>query len=201
LWTVCSTKPGQLSLALVNLAQQGYHTFNPSFEKRKLDRRRKLVVVNEPLFPGYLFIEILKDQRWVPIRSTYGINKLLTRTAAGSEYLEPAVIADNFINDLMLCSTRRGEREWRLDPGTTVRIERGPFSQFTGTLASWNMEQLRALQIAGVDAGSRDRRRGARGQHQRAGVVAQVRRTMRGVPMPASGNSQTTGLTDQSLDF
>ena len=113
-------------------------TFNPVFEKRKLDRRRKLVVVNEPLFPGYLFVEILQDQRWVPIRSTYGINKLLTRTAADSEYLEPAVIADSFINDLMLCSTRKDEREWRLDPGTTVRIERGPFSQFTGTLASWS---------------------------------------------------------------
>ena len=83
----------------------GLSHFQSELRETELDRRRKLVVVDEPLFPGYIFIEILQDQRWVPIRSTYGINKLLTRTAAGSEYLEPAVIADSFINDLKQCST------------------------------------------------------------------------------------------------
>jgi transcription antitermination factor NusG len=138
MWSVAQIKPGQLDLALTNLTRQGYGTFNPSFEKRKLDRRRKLAVVNEPLFPGYIFVEILKDQRWVPIRSAYGINKLLTRTAADSEYLEPAFIDADFIGSLRSYSTQKNEREWRLDTGTEVRIERGPFAQMTGTITSWS---------------------------------------------------------------
>ena len=100
MWGVCSTKPRQTDLAITNLARQGYGTFNPIFEKRKLDRRRKLITVNEPLFLNYLFIELLDGQRWPPINSTYGVNKLLTRKATGSEYLEPAIIADSFITDL-----------------------------------------------------------------------------------------------------
>ena len=48
MWGVCSTKPRQTDLAITNLARQGYGTFNPIFEKRKLDRRRKLITVNEP---------------------------------------------------------------------------------------------------------------------------------------------------------
>ena len=106
MWSVAQTKPGQLDLALVNLARQGYGTFKPSFEKRKLDRRRKPIVVTEPLFLIYVFVELLDDQRWTPINSTFGINRLLTRQATDSEYLEPAVIADSFSSNLMSCSTQ-----------------------------------------------------------------------------------------------
>ena len=95
MWGVCSIKPRQIELAITNLARQGYGTFNPIFEKRKLDRRRKLITANEPLFLNYLFVELLDGQRWPPINSTYGINKLLTRTATGSEYVEPASVADS----------------------------------------------------------------------------------------------------------
>ena len=58
MWGVCSTKPRQTDLAITNLARQGYGTFNPIFEKRKLNRRRKLITVNEPLFLNYLFVEL-----------------------------------------------------------------------------------------------------------------------------------------------
>src|SRR6478609_1175175 len=119
MWGVCSTKPRQIELAITNLSRQGYGTFNPSFEKRKLDRRRKPIVVTEPLFTNYLFVELLDGQRWTPINSTFGINRLLTRQATDSEYLEPAIIADSFISNLMSCSTRNEQQEWRLDPGIT----------------------------------------------------------------------------------
>ena len=95
----------------------------------------------------YLFIELHYGQRWPPINSTYGVNKLLTRKATGSEYLEPAGIADSFINDLMGCSTRNEQQEWRLDPGTVVRIERGPFAQMTGTIASWSSAERCCLLV------------------------------------------------------
>ena len=76
MWSACRTKPGQTDLAIANLLRQGYSTFNPSFETRKLDRRRKLITVNEPLFLNYLFIELLDGHRWSPINSTCDVNKL-----------------------------------------------------------------------------------------------------------------------------
>jgi len=105
MWSVAQTKPGQLDLVLTNLTRQGYRAFCPIFEKRKLDGRRKLVTVSEPLFINYLFIQLLDSQRGTPINSTFGVNKLLTRTAADSEYLEPVIIADTFIAGLKSCST------------------------------------------------------------------------------------------------
>ena len=105
-----------------------------------------MITVNEPLFLNYVFVELLDGQRWALIGSAFGVNRLLTRKAADTEYLEPAIIADSFINDLKSCSTQKDEREWRLDPGTEVRIERGPFAQMTGTIASWSSaERCRLL--------------------------------------------------------
>jgi transcriptional antiterminator RfaH len=141
MWSVAQTKPGQLDLALTNLARQGYGTFNPAIEKKRLNHRRKLVTVNEPLFPSYIFVEIMQDQRWVPIRSTYGINKLLIWQVTGSEYLEPASIADTFIAGLQNCSTVNDKQEWMIPVGTTVRIAHGPFAQMIGTLASWSSSE------------------------------------------------------------
>ena len=66
------------------------------------------------------------------------MHKLLTRQANGSEYFEPAVIADSFIAGLRGCAIQKDDHQWRLDPGTIVKIERGPFAEMTGTIASWS---------------------------------------------------------------
>jgi transcription antitermination factor NusG len=115
-------------------------TFISIFEKRKLNRRRRLVTVSEPLFINYLFVEFVDGQRWPPINSTYGVNKLLTRTATGSEYVEPASIADSFIEQLQNCSVPgdKDEDVALIPINTVVRIARGPFAQMTGTIASWS---------------------------------------------------------------
>jgi transcription antitermination factor NusG len=56
-----------------------------------------------------------------------------------SEYVEPAVIADSFIAGLQGCCLRHPRTEvWRLKLGTQVRILRGPFAGFEGTIASWS---------------------------------------------------------------
>ena len=52
MWSVAQTKSGQLDLALVNLARQGYGTLYPVFEKRKsepppqADHRLRASIVN-----------------------------------------------------------------------------------------------------------------------------------------------------------
>ena len=47
----------------------------------------------------------------------------------------------------MSCSTEKDAHEWRLDPGTVVRIERGPFAQMTGAIASWSSAERCSLLV------------------------------------------------------
>ena len=79
-WYVIHTKPRQEARALTNLMQQGYQCFLPMITLEKLSRGR-LNLVEEPLFPRYLFICLDQGrhgQNWAPIRSTMGVSGLVT---------------------------------------------------------------------------------------------------------------------------
>ncbi len=79
-WYVIHTKPRQEGRALTNLIQQGYQCFLPMIMLEKLSRGR-LNLVEEPLFPRYLFICLDRGrhgQNWAPIRSTIGVSGLVT---------------------------------------------------------------------------------------------------------------------------
>ncbi|MDR2507662.1 MAG: transcription/translation regulatory transformer protein RfaH [Candidatus Accumulibacter sp.] len=92
-WYLVHTKPRQEHVALINLERQGYACYLPLVPEEKL-RRRKLSIVNEPLFPRYLFIHLDHGENakdWGPIRSTRGVSRLV---AFGNE---PACIDENLI--------------------------------------------------------------------------------------------------------
>ena len=79
-WYVIHTKARQEQRALINLEQQGYQCYLPILNLEKLSRGR-LKVVEEPLFPRYLFISLDASrygQNWGPIRSTWGVSDLVT---------------------------------------------------------------------------------------------------------------------------
>ena len=79
-WYVIHTKPRQEQRALANLMQQGYQCFLPMISLEKLSRGR-VSLVEEPLFPRYLFICLdhgRHGQNWAPIRSTIGVSGLVT---------------------------------------------------------------------------------------------------------------------------
>ena len=79
-WYVIHTKPRQEQRALTNLLQQGYQCYLPMITLEKLSRGR-LNLVQEPLFPRYLFICLDNSrhgQNWAPIRSTIGVSGLVT---------------------------------------------------------------------------------------------------------------------------
>ena len=79
-WYVIHTKPRQEARALTNLMQQGYQCFLPMITLEKLSRGR-VSLVEEPLFPRYLFICLdhgRQGQNWAPIRSTIGVSGLVT---------------------------------------------------------------------------------------------------------------------------
>jgi transcriptional antiterminator RfaH len=123
-WYVIHTKPRQELRALSNLQNQGYQCYLPMLAIEKLSRER-LHVIEEPLFPRYLFIRLDASrygQNWSPIRSTWGVSGLLS---FGSE---PAKI-----NSVLIDLLRQQEQGLSEDPlrlfsaGESLLVADGPF--------------------------------------------------------------------------
>jgi transcriptional antiterminator RfaH len=77
-WYLVQCKPRQAPRALEHLERQGFQCLLPLHH---IQRRHKgqLKQVVEPLFPGYLFINLDKvDDNWLPIRSTRGVSHIVS---------------------------------------------------------------------------------------------------------------------------
>lgn len=122
-WYLIHTKIRQERVALENLERQGFACFLPTILAEKLCRGA-LQVVQEPLFPRYLFIRLgtgLESQSWAPIRSTLGVSRLVTFGQT------PAKIDDELIAQLQI-KTNSAEVQLRhFEPGEQVVVTDGPF--------------------------------------------------------------------------
>jgi transcriptional antiterminator RfaH len=76
-WYLVQCKPKQDYRALENLQCQGYKCLLPTHQFQQL-RNGNWQNREEPLFPGYLFIELDAVQdNWMPIRSTRGVSQIV----------------------------------------------------------------------------------------------------------------------------
>ncbi len=124
-WYVVYTKPRQESRALLNLQNQGYSCYLPTFQQAKL-RAGKLSTRVEPLFSRYLFIELgleQQSQSWAPIRSTLGVSNLLM---FGNE---PASVPADLL-DLLRAREKitLAQPVSLYQPGEKLQVIEGPFA-------------------------------------------------------------------------
>jgi len=128
-WYLIHTKPRQEKCALQNLQQQGYQCYLPTLLSEKL-RQGILTIIDEPLFPRYLFIRLGQGnsaKSWVPIRSTKGVSRLV------SFGTEPAKIDDDLVELLRVQEAAVKERPERLfQPGERVCLTDGAFAGIEG---------------------------------------------------------------------
>lgn len=76
-WYVVQCKARQDCRALEHLERQGFACYRPTLALEKVQRRRKLVI-QESLFPGYLFVRLDPcNDTWSPIRSTRGVVRIV----------------------------------------------------------------------------------------------------------------------------
>ena len=124
-WYLLHTKPRQEKSALDNLQRQGYECYLPMLSAERL-RQRVLSVIDEPLFPRYLFIRLdtcLSAKGWGPIRSTKGVSRLVS---FGNE---PAKIDDRLVHLLLSQeNARRTELRRLFTKGERVMIVDGAFA-------------------------------------------------------------------------
>ena len=122
-WYLIHTKIRQERVALENLERQGFACFLPLIRAEKL-RRGALQVVQESLFPRYLFIRLgtgLESQSWAPIRSTVGVSRLVTFGQT------PAKIEDELISQLQVKTNSTEVQLRHFEPGEQVVVTDGPF--------------------------------------------------------------------------
>lgn len=128
-WYLVHAKPKQEKCALQNLERQGYVCYLPLLQTEKL-RQGALTVIDEPLFPRYLFIQLSQDKSaksWSPIRSTKGVSRLV------SFGMEPAKVDDKLIDLLKARETAFSSQPQRLfKPGDRVCLAEGPFAGIEG---------------------------------------------------------------------
>ena len=147
-WYVIHTKPRQEARALTNLMQQGYQCFLPMITLEKLSRGR-VNLVEEPLFPRYLFICLdhgSHGQNWAPIRSTIGVSGLVT---FGST---PAKMHPDLIDLLLQQQEGLREAPERLfQSGERLLIGIGAFSGFEAVyqMASGDNRAMVLIELMG----------------------------------------------------
>ena len=75
-WYLLQCKPRQDERAHLNLMQQNYQVFHPQLVSERVIRGKRQRV-QESLFPGYLFIQLSRDDNWAPLRSTRGVSRFV----------------------------------------------------------------------------------------------------------------------------
>jgi transcription elongation factor/antiterminator RfaH len=129
-WYLVHTLPNSERRAELHLGAQGFRTHFPTIQKT-IRHARQLRTVRAPLFPRYVFLILdLGRDRWLSVRSTFGVSSLYTcedRPVPVPKGIVETLIENTDEANLTLFSSG-------LTPGQSVRILSGPFVDFVGTL-------------------------------------------------------------------
>jgi transcription elongation factor/antiterminator RfaH len=129
-WFLAHTQPKSESKAELHLGAQGFRSYLPQIEKT-IRHARRLRTVQTPLFPRYLFVILdLERDRWLSVRSTVGVSRLFS-TQDGRPVPVPVGVVEALIARSEANLTRL---DTELVKGQNVRILRGAFADFVGTL-------------------------------------------------------------------
>lgn len=124
-WFVVYTHPREESVALENLARQGFETYWPRYRKRSSHARR-VTEVAASLFPRYLFVSFdCARNGWRAIRSTRGVADLVQQ---GSK---PVPVPGRLIDDIRAREDASGfvllGHQIELTRGQAIEIESPAF--------------------------------------------------------------------------
>jgi transcriptional antiterminator RfaH len=127
-WYLLQAKPRQHEKAFRNLRSQEYECYSPTVSviKNQFDVRESRI---EPLFPGYIFINLSVDCNWMAISSTRGVNGFVRFG------MYPTKISDEVVHGIDMNLSKYGssiDYSRKLHPGDLVNIESDAFIDFEG---------------------------------------------------------------------
>ena len=120
-WFLVATKPRAEAQAQVHLERQAYRVCAPKLEVKRR-RRGAWQKIVEPLFPGYVFVQVvLGEQDIAPIRSTVGCLSIVHFGGCPSKVPDAVMRPFLALGDAPFVVDRAWQR------GDVVRFENGPF--------------------------------------------------------------------------
>ena len=129
-WYVAQTKPKAEKRACHWLGMKNIEVFIPKMEVKKR-RRRSMMPVVEPVFPGYIFVRMVPAAAsWQKLNWTPGIKRVLAFDGIPSEVPE-AVVAE-----LRRRSVEKGfiQRGPEFSKGEIVQVTDGPLKGLVGVI-------------------------------------------------------------------
>ena len=138
-WYVAHTQPQAEARAVLNLERQGFATYLPRYLKRR-SHARKVDMVPVPVFPRYVFVSIdLARQRWLAIRSTVGVSRLVGYGDA------PLPVPEGIVEEMRRRHDEEGFLRLLAPPGLRVgdkvRVLGGAFEEALGLFDGVTDEQ------------------------------------------------------------
>jgi transcription elongation factor/antiterminator RfaH len=135
-WYLLQCKPRQDERAQLNLQQQNYSIFRPQLMSERSIRGKRQRTL-ESLFPGYVFIQLSRDDNWAPIRSTRGVSRIVEFNHV------PARVDEDVIAQLRERSQESigFPVDPMLKPGEPLQIFQGPLSPLEGVFLSMQGEE------------------------------------------------------------
>lgn len=129
-WFVVHTHPNGEFKALANIVRQGFGAYLPRYLKRRR-HARKTDMIQSPLFPGYLFVEMDPEHaRWRALNSTSGVSGLICQNGS------PAPVPEQIIGTIRAREDAEGYvvlgHQKTLSPGDSVNIDKGAMAGHTG---------------------------------------------------------------------
>jgi transcriptional antiterminator RfaH len=141
-WYSARTKPKHEHIAAVNLRKNlELEVFSPRLRLEKLTRRG-LIRVTEPLFPCYIFVRCVIEERFNEIQHTSGVNRLVN---FGGKI---PVVPDLIIEELQNCfeADEMITVESHLTPGDEVTVASGAFAGLSAYVLK-NLPAKKRVQI------------------------------------------------------
>ena len=133
-WYALQHKPAQGDRAVRNLQNQEVPCFYPKIEVEKIrvGKRQKRL---EPLFPGYIFVNIEQTNPvWAKLRSTLGVLRVVSFTG------KPAAIDDAVIEQIKTSMEKVAE-QGGIKKGQAVELEDGPFKGINAIFQAYDGEE------------------------------------------------------------
>lgn len=133
-WYLLRTKSRQEARAEDNLRRQAYHCYCPRMAVQKIRNGRR-VAGEEVMFPGYLFIFLAEHENWSPIRSTYGVLKMVAFNG------QPLAVPTSIIEELQQHEAGKTPAREPLTRGDKLSIVRGPFVNLQAVFERFDGEE------------------------------------------------------------
>lgn len=135
-WYLINSKPRQELRAEEHLKNQEISCVLPTIEIEKVIRGKRQTIT-EPLFPGYLFVELQTDgQNWSKIRSTRGVRDFVRFGGV------PGRVPLAVLEHLQILDTAGAEFETNAPrSGDKIVITDGPFKDLEGVFKISNGEE------------------------------------------------------------